>query len=79
MLETALQSTYFSLLAPHDRLRVGPTLAWDRAVSVLCKAGRQGLVEPILWLESLLMGPIKHAPNGCQSQGADMCTHSFMT
>ena len=47
-------------------------LAWDHAVSELCKAGRQGLIKPITWLESLLMGPIKHAPNGCQSQGVDM-------
>ena len=47
-------------------------LAWDHAVSELCKAGRQGLIKPITWLESLLMGPIKHASNGCQSQGVDM-------
>ena len=51
-------------------------LAWDHAVSELCKAGRQGLVKPITWLESLLMGPIKHAPNDCQSQGVDM--YSFI-
>ena len=51
-------------------------LAWDHAVSELCKAGRQGLIKPITWLESLLMGPIKHAPNGCQSQGVDM--YSFI-
>ena len=51
-------------------------LAWDHAVSELCKAGRQGLIMPITWLESLLMGPIKHAPNGCQSQGVDM--YSFI-
>ena len=51
-------------------------LAWDHAVSELCKAGRQGLIKPITWLESLLMGPIKHAPNDCQSQGVDM--YSFI-
>ena len=53
-----------------------PALAWDHAVSELCKAGRQGLVKPITWLESLLMDPIKHAHNGCQSQGVDM--YSFI-
>ena len=31
-------------------------------------AGRQGLAKPITWLEAILIGPIKHAPNGSQSQ-----------
>ena len=65
-----------SSMQPHGRMGFAAALAWDHAVSELCKAGRQGLVKPITWLESLLMGPIKHAPNGCQSQGVDM--YSFI-
>ena len=73
-----MQSTYLSHQAPcnHGRMGFAAALAWDHAVSELCKAGRQGLVKPITWLESLLMGPIKHASNGCQSQGVDM--YSFI-
>ena len=29
---------------------------------------RQGLAKPITWLESILIRPIKHAPNGSHSQ-----------
>ena len=42
--------------------------AWNIAVACSCMAGRQGLAKPITWLENILIGPIKHAPNGSQSQ-----------
>ena len=72
------------LLTKHLSLKrcvhcIAAALAWDHAVSELCKAGRQGLVKPITWLESLLMDPIKHAHIMAVKAKVLICTHSFMT